>query len=108
MNESVGLILITIYLSKLKIIEAQKIEPKIIKMIFLKIRERAKNEEINAKIVVKKIVAPMVEYLMTSKLGQREIISLLTPEQNKKKLEIGPNFDILKKLNLNIYNMFFL
>ena len=50
----------------------------------------------------------MVEYLMTSKLGQREIISLLTPEQNKKKLEIGPNFDILKKLNLNIYNMFFL
>ena len=54
MNESVGLILITIYLSKLKIIEAQKIEPKIIKMIFLKIRERAKNEEINAKIVVKK------------------------------------------------------
>ena len=75
-------------------------------MIFLKIRERAKNEEINAKIVVKKIVAPMVEYLMTSKLGQREIISLLTPEQNKKKLEIGPNFDILKKLNL-IYTICF-
>ena len=85
--------------------EAQKIEPKIIKMIFSKIKERAKKEEMKAKIVVRKIVAPIVEYLITSKLGQRDIISLLTPEQNRKKLEIELNFDILK-FNLNIYNVF--
>jgi hypothetical protein len=104
-NESVGLRLITIYLSKLKIIEAQKIEPRIIKIIFSKIKESAKNEEMKAKIVVRKIVAPIVEYLITSKLGQRNIISLLTPEQNKKKLEIELSFDIFK-FNLNIYIMF--
>tara|TARA_B100000497_G_C7681629_1_gene412432 strand:+ start:1341 stop:1751 length:411 start_codon:yes stop_codon:yes gene_type:complete len=100
-NESVGLRLITIYLSKLKIIEAQKIEPRIIKIIFSKIKESAKKEEMKAKIVVRKIVAPIVEYLITSKLGQRNIISLLTPEQNKKKLEIELSFDIFK-FNLNI------
>ena len=61
----------------------------------------AKNEEMKAKIVVRKIVAPIVEYLITSKLGQRNIISLLTPEQNKKKLEIELSFDIFK-FNLNI------
>lgn len=74
-------------------------------MIFSKIKERAKKEEIKAKIVVRIIVAPIVEYLITSKLGQRDIISLLTPEQNKKKLEIELNFDILK-FNLNICNVF--
>jgi|TARA_B110001452_G_scaffold184345_1_gene154937 hypothetical protein len=33
------------------------------------IKERAKKEEINAKIEVKKIVTPIVEYFMISYLG---------------------------------------
>ena len=55
-------------------------------MIFSKIRERAKNEEMKAKIVVRKIVAPIVEYLMTSKLGQREYNILANTRAKQKKI----------------------
>jgi len=92
-----GLKLITIYLSKLNIIRLQKIAPSIMKIGLSNIKERAKKEEINAKIEVKKIVTPIVEYFMISYLGHWIIMSLLTPEQNKKNLDT--------KLVNNIYNL---
>ena len=43
---------------------------------------------------VNKMVTPIVEYFIISKLGHFEIISLLVPEQNKKNELIGPIFKL--------------
>mgnify|MGYP001399575076 CR=1 FL=1 len=95
-NLSLDLRLETIYLSRLNIIKLQKMEAKYIKTGESKIIENAKYEEIKAKIAVKKIVAPILIYLITSNLGHFEIISRLAPEQKRK------NFD--SKLNLLIFS----
>tara|TARA_X000000950_G_scaffold2910_2_gene2990 strand:- start:8712 stop:8912 length:201 start_codon:yes stop_codon:yes gene_type:complete len=52
--------------------------------VFSKINEKAKKEEIKAKIAVKHIVRPMLEYLVISNLGHFSIISTLTPEHASK------------------------
>tara|TARA_B100001142_G_C14257721_1_gene625821 strand:- start:655 stop:858 length:204 start_codon:yes stop_codon:yes gene_type:complete len=57
--------------------------------------EKAKKDETNAKIDVKKIVAPMLIYFITSNFGHLEIISMLVPEQNKKNFSNKLNFFII-------------
>ena len=52
--------------------------------MFSKINEKAKKEEIKAKIAVKHMVRPMLEYLVISNLGHFSIISTLTPEHASK------------------------
>mgnify|MGYP004291880515 CR=1 FL=1 len=56
----------TIYLSRLKIIRHQNIEPSIMYKRLSKIRFKAKKDEIKASIEVRKIVKPMEEYFITS------------------------------------------
>ena len=83
---SSDVILETIYLSKLKIIKLQKNEPKILINKDSKIMESAKKDDIKANIEVKKIVAPILAYLIISNFGHFEIKSRLTPEQKRKNL----------------------
>tara|TARA_B100000941_G_C28475144_1_gene538699 strand:- start:746 stop:1066 length:321 start_codon:yes stop_codon:yes gene_type:complete len=90
--DSVGLKLITIYLSRLKIIAAHKKDPIIIKKSESKISERAKKHETKAKREVKKIVAPILEYLIISNLGHLYIKLLLAPEQIKRKFTMKLGF----------------
>lgn len=80
------LMLDTIYLSKLNIIKLQKTEQNTTNWIESKIIEKAKKEEINAKIAVKKMVTPILTYLIISNFGHLEIISKLTPAQKRKNL----------------------
>ena len=69
LTDSVGLKLITIYLSRLKIIAAHREDPTIIRKSESNISERAKKHETKAKRAVKKIVAPILAYLIISNLG---------------------------------------
>ena len=52
--------------------------------MFSKINEKAKKDDIKAKIAVKHIVRPILEYFVISNLGHFSIISILTPEHVSK------------------------
>ena len=65
-NDELGFKLKTIYLSRLNIIHAQNNAPEMISKIESKIKFKAKNEDMNAKTAVKKMVAPILAYFVLS------------------------------------------
>ena len=78
------------YRSRLKIIAPHKKEKKTINRVWLKIKEKAKKEEIIARTAVKKTVKPIQIYLVVSNLGHFSNSSILAPEQKIKNLLMNP------------------
>tara|TARA_A100001015_G_C14805408_1_gene638651 strand:+ start:532 stop:888 length:357 start_codon:yes stop_codon:yes gene_type:complete len=73
-------ILEIIYRSKLKIIPAQRRARTVLTRRLSKMMESAKKEDTKARMVVKTMVIPMLEYLVISKRGQFFNNSRLAPE----------------------------
>jgi|TARA_B100001059_G_C17678757_1_gene498492 hypothetical protein len=63
--------------------------------ILSKIKEKAKNEDTKARIVVRRIIAPIAVYFTNSNPGHLTKISLLAPEQNIRNLDNRLNFYFL-------------